>query len=235
LSRLHGYLYDYEVIEYSYRTLLRTFYSNDYARVVPRPEHPDRDEEARQKFLTRFKDLAQASDLRIYFGDEVGFEGDPRPRTKWVKRGSKPVSLRTGSHVRTNVIGAVCPNDGELFSLIVPHTDKEVFQVFLDEFAFATKHHHDAGMGVVLILDNASWHKSSSLNWHHIKPEFLPPYSPDLNPIEQLWREIKSYWLPNYFTKCENTLVTKVWEILTRLMKIPEQVASITSFAHLVK
>jgi transposase len=40
---------------------------------------------------------------------------------------------------------------------------------------------------VILVLDNASWHKAKSLNWHHIEPVYLPPYSPDFNPIERFW------------------------------------------------
>ena len=43
----------------------------------------------------------------------------------------------------------------------------------------------------ILILDNASWHKRKSLNWHFFEPLYLPPYSPDFNPIEQAWSKIK--------------------------------------------
>ncbi|MGD9818702.1 MAG: transposase, partial [Desulfomonilaceae bacterium] len=43
-------------------------------------------------------------------------------------------------------------------------------------------------------LCNASWHKSKSLNWGRFEPIFLPPYSPDLNPIERLWLIMKAQW-----------------------------------------
>ena len=43
----------------------------------------------------------------------------------------------------------------------------------------------------LLIVDNASWHKAERLNWHHFEPCFLPAYSPDLNPIEPAWAQIK--------------------------------------------
>ena len=42
-----------------------------------------------------------------------------------------------------------------------------------------------------MVLDNASWHKIKSLQWHHFEPLFLPPYSPDLNPIERLTRNAR--------------------------------------------
>jgi transposase len=49
----------------------------------------------------------------------------------------------------------------------------------------------------LLILDNASWHKRKSLNWHFFEPLYLPPYSPDLNPIERLWLVMKANWFAN--------------------------------------
>ena len=42
-----------------------------------------------------------------------------------------------------------------------------------------------------MVLDNASWHKTETLRWGTVLPIFLPPYSPDLNPIEVLWKVIK--------------------------------------------
>ena len=68
-------------------------------------------------------------------GDDDGFEGDPRPRHKWVKRGSRPIQSYHGGHVRRNVVGAVEPANGRLVSLIVAHCNTEVFQTFLDTMA----------------------------------------------------------------------------------------------------
>ena len=99
--------------------------------VVPRylRKWPERqDEEKLQELLSDLKN-------RLWFGDKVGFEEDPRPRHTWVKKGSKPQVPYLGNHIRYNTVGAVNPKGGEFFSLFVPHSDKEVFQVFLDEFA----------------------------------------------------------------------------------------------------
>ncbi|MFO1511689.1 MAG: transposase [Verrucomicrobiota bacterium] len=49
-----------------------------------------------------------------------------------------------------------------------------------------------AGVRQLVIVDNASWHKSSRLNWHHFEPKFLPGYSPDFNPIERLRLRLKA-------------------------------------------
>ena len=79
--------------------------------------------------------------------------------------------------------GAINPSDGQLVSLLVPQNDTEVFQTFLDTMARQVPPIEGE---VWLVLDNASWHKSKALNWHHIRVKFLPPYSPDFNPIERL-------------------------------------------------
>jgi len=43
----------------------------------------------------------------------------------------------------------------------------------------------------ILIIDNASWHKRKTTHWHNWQPMYLPPYSPDLNPIERIWLTIQ--------------------------------------------
>lgn len=159
------------------------------------PEAPDKDlwTQQREEFASELVDLLSDSSVRTFFGDEAGFEGDPRPRHRWVKRGSRPTQPYYGGHIRQNVIAAVNPADGQLVSLTVSHTDTEVFQAFLDTMAEEVP--AKKGKRVVLILDNASWHKSKSLRWHHIEAVFLPAYSPDFNPIERLWQHLKSHYL----------------------------------------
>jgi transposase len=46
----------------------------------------------------------------------------------------------------------------------------------------------------ILIVDNATWHRRKSTNWHRWQPKYLPPYSPDLNPIERIWLTMKARW-----------------------------------------
>jgi len=123
------------------------------------------------------------------------------------------------------VVGAVNPSSGQLVSLIVPHCDTEVFQVFLD--TMATKVPEREGKRVLLVLDNASWHKTKRLTWHHIVPVFLPPYSPDLNPIERLWQHLKSHYMAGYITKRGEELNDKLFESLRALLDRPETIRSV--------
>jgi transposase len=87
-----------------------------------------------------------------------------------------------------NVTGMICSRQGEFYALEFTHTDNEVFQVFLD---YANQDIKLERRRNGLICDNANWHKGKKLKWDNFEPVFLPPYSPDFNPIERLWLVIK--------------------------------------------
>lgn len=228
IVKLCGWLRDNREIDLSYRTLVRYLHEHEYVRKIPRPvpEPPNRDdwEDQREAFAFELLELLENPICEVFFGDEAGFEGDPRPRHKWVKRGSRPTQSYHGSHVRKNIIGAVNPSTGQLVSMIVPHCDAEVFQIFLDEMATQVPR---CGKRVLLVLDNACWHKAKCLNWHHIEPVYLPPYSPDFNPIERLWQHLKSHYLAGYFTKEGKDLCDKLAESIQDLMEKPKTIRSV--------
>jgi hypothetical protein len=107
-------------------------------------------------------------------------------RRAWVPRGSRPVARQCPGYDWLYVYAFIRPSDGETFWLFMPTVSVEAFQLALDEFAqFAS-----AGPDhqVVLVVDGAGWHTSRQLNvpegLHLLK---LPPYSPELQPVERLW------------------------------------------------
>lgn len=61
-----------------------------------------------------------------------------------------------------------------------------------------------------MVLDNATWHKVKSLEWGRFEPMYLPPYSPDLNPIERLWQVIKGEWFTDFIAKSEKQLIDRL-------------------------
>ncbi|MEM4271174.1 MAG: transposase [Candidatus Pacearchaeota archaeon] len=72
---------------------------------------------------------------------------------------------------------------------------------------------------IILVVENASWHKTKSLNWHHIQVVYLPPYSPDLNPIERLCLRIKADFFANFTAKTPEELTNRIIEALTYYLK----------------
>jgi hypothetical protein len=121
----------------------------------------------------------------------------------------------------------VCPQSGGLSALVFDGVDTAVFQCFLDELAAAAP--PVSGQRQLLIMDNASWHKSGTLRWHHFEPVYLPAYSPDFNPIERLWLRLKADWFTDYIARSGAELTDRLCVALNALIEDPEKVASNTS------
>ena len=81
--------------------------------------------------------------------------------------------------------------------------DTGVFQEFIKELKAKERRN-------VVILDNAAWHKTKKLAWGGLEPIYLPTYSPDLNPIEELWLAINREFFSWLWTKDETELMTKL-------------------------
>lgn len=168
--------------------------------------------------------LLEDSGVEIWYANETGIEGEPRPYRRLAPRGKRPHIVKNGDHIRLNVIGAVCPRTGEFFAIEASHCDTALFQAFLDE---ARRWLAPECRRKILILDNASWHHSKSLDWGCFEPMHLPPYSPDLNPIEWVWKEMKRKWFNNTHCKTIEQLIEKTDAALLDLFQNPDQARQI--------
>ena len=226
--KLHGWLKEQLGTEIGYSTTLRYLHELGYNLRVPRPWPDRQDQEERTAFLQRYRAWQNDPQIEIWFGDECGVEGDPRPRRRWTQRGSRPRVTYCGDHVRANVIGAVCPATGESFAMVFDGVDTSVFQAFLDQLAESVP--ADPPKRRILILDNASWHKSKQLNFHHFELKFLPGYSPDYNPIERLWLRLKADYFADFYTDEPDVLIQRLCGALKAFMDDPRKVASQCAF-----
>ena len=143
----------------------------------------------------------------VWYLDETGVEADPRPRRRWAKKGKKLQIAKNGGHIRMNVTGMVCPRTGLFYALEFSHVDRDVFQVFLDN---ANIDIQLPRLKNIIICDNATWHKVKSIDWGNFEPLFLPPYSPDLNPIERLWQLMKAEWFSDFIAKSRDQLIERL-------------------------
>ena len=211
-KKFHGYLRESLDLEVGYSTVTRWLHEHDFRLKVPRPWPDRQDETLRQQWLEGcLRHLLADEEVDLWYGDEMGVEGDPRPRRRWAKVGEKTRVTRNGDHLRMNVSGMICPRTGEAFLLEFTHSDSVVFQAFLDE---ANRHVQTERKRNVLILDNASWHKVKRLRWGKFEPLLLPPYSPDFNPIERLWLLIKAEWFWDFVAKDRAALVARLDQAL---------------------
>jgi len=226
----HGYIRDVYQVECSYETIVRFFHRKGFALKVPQPWSDRQDEALRALFLQKLEQLYNDKKIDIWFADESGFEGDPRPRRRWDRKGNKTRVTKNGDHIRMNVIGMVCPRTGEFFAIETSHSDSDTFQAFLDE---ASKFIDFQRTGNILILDNASWHKRKTTNWHGWEPMYLPPYSPDLNPIERIWLTMKARWFNNYVCKTVDQLIERLDEAIFDVINNPNQIQKTTAIGTL--
>jgi len=125
--------------------------------------------------------------LKVFFEDEARFGRICEPSAAWAPPGVRPVVAAQIVRQYTHAYGAVCPADGEVFSLILPHSDTPSMKLFVRELASAYPNHR-----MVLILDQAGWHTSNELrDLPDVRLVPLPPYSPELNPVEHLWDHLR--------------------------------------------
>ncbi len=108
-------------------------------------------------------------------------------RRCWCPRPLRPVCRAIVSRQYTYAYAAVSVDDGRLDTLVLPHVNAECMQLFVDELS--RRHRSER---VVLVLDGAGWHHHAALQWPtNVRPLHLPPYSPELNPVEHLWDELR--------------------------------------------
>lgn len=225
--KLHGYLKEKLCLELGYRTAVRWLHELNFHLRVPQPWPERQNETERKEFMTELRALCADPQVELWFSDECGVEGDPRPRRRWVQPGKRRTVPYLGDHIRQNVIGAVAPQSGALFSLIVDGVDTDVFQFFLDEMAKAIP--KKEGVRQILIVDNASWHRAARVHWHHFEPKFLPGYSPDYNPIERLWLRLKADWFWDFIARTPEELTERLCAALKSFIDAPNKTASLCS------
>ena len=126
--------------------------------------------------------------------DEARF-GQQGTLTKiWAPRGSRPVAVKQTRYEWVYLYGAVDPVTGDSAALLLPHVNTDCMNLFLKVLAETLAPDEHA----VLVMDNAGWHHSGGIEMpENITPMFLPPYAPELNPIERLWAYLKSHCLSN--------------------------------------
>lgn len=164
------------------------------------------------------------------FQDEARFGRLSDPRRCWAPQGMRPQVSAQLVREFTYAFAAVSPHDGVLDSLVLPEVTAETMSLFLAEVA--ARHPEDF---ILMFLDQAGWHKARALVVPaNMRLEWLPPYSPECNPVEHLWDEIREKWFANrlfrHLDGVEDTLVIA----LHTLEQETERVASITGFDWII-
>lgn len=139
------------------------------------------------------QDWAGGQAVKLMFQDEARFGRISDVRRCWAPYPMRPMCQAMLTHEYTYAYGAVDACTGELDSLILPQVNTGCMQLFLNE---VSKRHPNER--IVMVIDGAGWHRSRMLkapaNIYLLK---LPPYAPELNPIEHVWDELREKFFHN--------------------------------------
>ena len=147
-------------------------------------------EKKAQAFITKKK--KEHKSLEIWFQDEARFGQKGMTTRIWTIEGVRDQHPRQDGFKSAYFIGAVNPHSGQKYSLLFDGLDSRVMSEFFVGLSKEIKPHRH----IVLIVDGAGWHSTEDLIIpSNITLYFLPPYSPELNPIERLWQHLKDNYL----------------------------------------
>lgn len=127
------------------------------------------------------------------FEDEAGFGRINKPKYCWCRKGVRP--RVPCHHIRDYryAYGAVEPLTGESFFLVLPYSNTACMSLFLEELS---KEYPDDI--IIIVCDGASWHRSQGLSVpENIHLIYLPPATPEMNPIGQIWSWIRRHGFKN--------------------------------------
>lgn len=148
----------------------------------------------------------------MVFEDETGFTTHPRLGFGWAKIGKRLKILTTSAHnKRINVFGWVAPLIGKCGILRTPKGNTKAFLKCLQNIRKKLR-----GYKIWLYVDGARWHKGESIRLfckrYRIHCEYLPPYHPDCNPQERIWKRIRYEATTNRWIET----VDKTWSIVKK-------------------
>lgn len=187
---------------------------------------------SKKNFCIKIKDACQRYaikevDLVVLFQDEARFGRIQDPKRCWCSSGIRP--LVKGQIVREYIYAysAIEPKSGKAVSLYLPRADSGCMQLFLAEVSTVYQKKK-----VLIFMDQAAWHKAKALVIpDNIKFEFLPPYSPELNPVELVWKLLRNRFFHNVYFNSIDAVECKLHEALVFLYKNEPLLKSLSLFS----
>jgi hypothetical protein len=164
--------------------------------------------------------------LEIWFQDEARLGQQGTLTRIWAKRGTRPRAPRDQRYEWAYLFGAACPGRSETAGLVLPNANAEAMNLHLKEIS----RHVVVGAHAALILDGAGYHSKAALQVpENITLVPLPSYSPELNPIENIWEYLRANKLANTVFETYEEIVEKACEAWMFFASDKEKVASITA------
>ena len=160
----------------------------------------------------------------IWFQDETRVGQQGGITRMWAEKGTRPRVVRQQQFTYTYIYGAVCPEQGSAVGLIIPCVNTAAMKLHVE----AISEQVPAGRHALVISDGAAWH-SEKVNCHNVTLLKLPPYSPELNPVEQIWQWLKQKMLSNRTYKNYKAIEDACCEAWNRFVEDAERITGMCS------
>ena len=160
----------------------------------------------------------------VWFQDEARFGQQNTTTRIWAQKGTRPRAVKQQQFTYAYLFGAVCVTNGNTEAIVAPVSNMDVMSSHLALISAATK----AGRHAVVLMDGASWHQEHlSDGYDNLSIIHIPPYSPELNPIEQVWSWMRQNEIANRCFKDYEDIVDKCSRAWNRFRSSKERVLSL--------
>ncbi len=167
---------------------------------------------------------AGGKDIELWFQDEARIGQKNKITRRWAKRGTRPAAPHDQRTRSAYIFGAICPKEGKGAGLVPPRCNTEAMTLHLREISRAVK----PGAHAIVVLDRAGWHGSKGLEVpDNITLLPLPPRSPELNPVENVWQFIRDNWLSNRVFKSYDDILDHCGHAWNSLTEQPWKIMSV--------
>ncbi len=219
-------------------TIYRLLQRHQWRKLVPRPFHPQADKEEQRLFQQNFATLVEEAiesrdpeDERPVLKmaqDEACFGLISTTRRAWAPKHIRPLVPRQVVREYAYVYAVVAPKEGKMTSLILPSADTAMMNLFLQHVS-----HTFSEYFLVIQLDQAGWHSAKEL----VIPENIrlisqPAYSPELNPVEHIWEELREKACSNRAFVSLDAVIDTLCDQLRQLEDNSKLLHSMTYFPH---
>ena len=192
-------------------------------------QNPEAVKQWLEKDYPAIRRRAKREGAQIFFADEAGVRSDFHSGTTWGRRGRTPVVSSTGARFGANLISAISAQGQLRFMLTKGRVTAAVFMEFLKRLLI------NASAPIFVIVDGHPTHRAKSVarfvaaQAGKLALYFLPPYSPELNPDELVWNDLKSHGTGRKLITSLTQLRQMVVSHMRQLQKLP---ALVCSFFH---
>lgn len=197
---------------------------------IAREQDPAAVEQFLKEEFPKIQSFANKIGADIGFEDEAAVDLRDHSGKTWGERGARPNAYVTGQRGRLNVLSVVTAKGDFYYHVTEKRINSDEYIKFLEQLI------EERDRRIILIVDRASFHCSKKVRafiWHHrdeIRIYYLPTYSPELNPDEHVWEEIKDKQLGRQLIKNKRDLNSRLYSALKSLKGRAER---IISFFHL--